>query len=329
MPAALSWSLLNSLVSLVRVVGTLLLEPQLGEDGPPPPEQPQFNQDALRQCEGIIDSFRRGEISKARAQLGLNRALTAAQAATGASEDAFDAAYTSFAAALDDHERQIQVAAQQGQRGQPPPGPEDPALPAGHAPPPAGRQNDPYPWTPEGIIHSALNPIANHGDETHRILCLLLSDPKAARRSVLMARNVPEFPDSEWTNLLGGKVVNLDVIVSGLFSTVLEDQRTEILAGGVELRFGHNEPIRTVRDMGTWTVAFSKLETAFLFIYPHRRAELTVYRDFINSMFAAVSSDFHGRIIEFDKACRRRLASTPKPPVLGPASLHRPQDGAR
>src|SRR5882762_1106592 len=46
---------------------------------------------------------------------------------------------------------------------------------------------------------------------THKLVENHVLDLKASKRMVLASKRVPEFPDSEWNNVLAGKVVNLDV----------------------------------------------------------------------------------------------------------------------
>jgi hypothetical protein len=48
-------------------------------------------------------------------------------------------------------------------------------------------------------------------------------DIKAMKHIVLESKCVPEFPDSEWNNILAGKAVNLDIVFSGMYSTVTDN----------------------------------------------------------------------------------------------------------
>jgi hypothetical protein len=43
-------------------------------------------------------------------------------------------------------------------------------------------------------------------------------DLKQAKASLLNSARVPQFPDSEWTNLLAGRAVDLDHVLAGMYS---------------------------------------------------------------------------------------------------------------
>jgi hypothetical protein len=51
--------------------------------------------------------------------------------------------------------------------------------------------------------------------KTNDLICLYTSNVKGFRRSLLNSDGCPEFPESEWTNILSGRVVNLDVVFGG------------------------------------------------------------------------------------------------------------------
>lgn len=138
---------------------------------------------------------------------------------------------------------------------------------------------------------------------------MYMEDPKRAKRSILTSARCPEFPDAEWTNLIHGRPVNLDAVLSGLFSTTTDDERIESLGTGLELRFGAVAPTKVIEDAGTWTIAFGRMSSATLFLFPHRARELATYRDYIIGLFAATSKSFHNRIIAFDRAARKRVSS--------------------
>ncbi|KAJ7821242.1 hypothetical protein B0H13DRAFT_1558666, partial [Mycena leptocephala] len=96
-------------------------------------------------------------------------------------------------------------------------------------------------------------------------------------------------------------------VLSAMFSTTADNKRTEVLGGGLELRFGAIAPTKIVSDSGTWTIPFDRMRTATLFLFPHRARELAGYRDHIIGLFTATHATFHGRIIELDKAIRKRV----------------------
>jgi hypothetical protein len=71
---------------------------------------------------------------------------------------------------------------------------------------------------------------------------------------VLSSKCVPEFPDSEWSNVLARKAVNLDAVFSGMYSTVTDNRAIENI-GDLELHFGAAKPAKTVETHGDWVIA--------------------------------------------------------------------------
>ena len=67
-------------------------------------------------------------------------------------------------------------------------------------------------------------------------------DPKIAKSSLLNSFFCPQFPDSEWTNLLAGRAINLDHVISGLYSVTHED-RTAEKVGSVQISLIASAPI--------------------------------------------------------------------------------------
>jgi hypothetical protein len=92
-------------------------------------------------------------------------------------------------------------------------------------------------------------------------------DLKAAKHMVLRAKCVPEFPNSKWNNVLLEKVVNIDIIFSGMFSTVTDSRAIKNIRG-LELHFGVAKPAKTVKTHGDWVVAWRIIFEAMGFIVP-------------------------------------------------------------
>ncbi|KAJ7076515.1 hypothetical protein C8R43DRAFT_1118466 [Mycena crocata] len=90
-------------------------------------------------------------------------------------------------------------------------------------------------------------------------------------------------------------------------STTPNAEHSESIGGGLEIRFGAVAPSKLVDSSGMWNIAFNRLCTATLFIFPHRAKELSRYREHIIGLFAATNPLFHGRIISYDQAVRKRI----------------------
>jgi hypothetical protein len=132
-------------------------------------------------------------------------------------------------------------------------------------------------------------------------------DPKVAKASLLYSARCPQFPDSEWTNLLAGRSVDLDHVFSGQYSVTHNDKRTEKM-GEVEVIIGSSIPARTVKTHGDWVIAWDQTVEATVFVFPHRAGELQAYGKHIRQLFASFPANLHSRVILYDKAVRLRAA---------------------
>jgi hypothetical protein len=144
--------------------------------------------------------------------------------------------------------------------------------------------------------------------KTLKLLELYAIDPKAMKRSLTNSPRCPEFPDTEWKNIIAGRAVNLDAVLSGQFSMANNDVRTEKL-GDLEISFGVVEPTKCIKNGGDWSISWNRAIKATGFAFPHRIEELTNYGEYITSLFAATNTTFHSRIVAFDKAVRRHVGS--------------------
>src|SRR5271155_5788463 len=109
-------------------------------------------------------------------------------------------------------------------------------------------------------------------------------DPKTTIRSLTNSPSCPEFPESEWKNIIGGKAVNLDAVLSGQLSTTNDELKVEKF-GDLELSFGTVEPTKVVKNGGEWSIAWNRTVRATAFAFPHRLQELTGYGEYISSPY--------------------------------------------
>ena len=143
---------------------------------------------------------------------------------------------------------------------------------------------------------------------THNLVQNHLLDLKSSKWMVLGSKRVPEFPDSEWNNILTGKAVNIDVVFSGMYSTVTDNRAIENI-GDLELHFGAAKPTKTVETHGDWVIAWRSVFKATKFIFPHHEAELDEYNDYITSYFASIHLSAHPRVLNLDRAIRKQVGS--------------------
>jgi len=138
-----------------------------------------------------------------------------------------------------------------------------------------------------------------------------LVDPKAVKIEVLCHPDCPPMPDGIWTEIISSSYVELDKVFVGRFSLVTDSKHTESV-GDFEISF-KNGGARTdkgqiIRTHGHWTIAWGLYRTAVLFLYPERRNELERYSEYIVGQFTAIHAKEHYRVINFDKAVRRKHA---------------------
>jgi len=133
-------------------------------------------------------------------------------------------------------------------------------------------------------------------------------DIKAVKCMVLGSKHVPEFPDSEWNNVLAGKAVNLDIVFLGMYSTVTDNRAIENI-GNLKLYFRAAKPAKAVETHGDWVIAWRTVYKAMRFIFPHRKSELNEYNNYIMSYFASIHPSTHTKVLNLDKAIRKYVGS--------------------
>ncbi len=132
-------------------------------------------------------------------------------------------------------------------------------------------------------------------------------DVAAAKADLLDSTFAPEFPESEWTNLLLGKPVDFDVVFAGRYSSKSVEKHVEQL-GDVELSYQAREPSKKVETSWDWIGAWEAFQRAMLFAFPHRSLELSTYRDHISEVFSSTAVSLHHRVFDYERACRKRVA---------------------
>ncbi len=144
--------------------------------------------------------------------------------------------------------------------------------------------------------------------KTLRYLRAYAVDIKTAKHDLLNSVAAPEFPDGEWNNVLHGRAVDLDHVFSGQYSLGRDEKRVEKI-GTVEISHKALIPSKTVLNSGDWVIAFQRTTEATSYAFPHRRPELEAYGRHILSLFGALAPSLQQRVIEYDRAVRRRTAA--------------------
>jgi hypothetical protein len=270
-------------------------------------------QDVLLDCNSFVQRYRKGEISKASVYTDIQSRLANA---LGNDRARSDAAFGSFIATIESHDSEVEAATGRGggaalnslQRSPSPPV----SLSDGHA-------SDREPASKKVKVDESVYAwIASRKDKhtvlrdglakTLRLIEAYTIDPKATKRSLINEPDCPEFPDSEWKNIISGRAVNLDAVLSGQLSTTQDDPKVEKF-GDLEISYGAVEPTKVVKNGGDWNIAWNRTVRATTFAFPHRVHELSSYGEYVVNLFAVTHPSIHSRVIAFDKAIRKRIGS--------------------
>jgi hypothetical protein len=273
-------------------------------------------QDVLVECNNLVGRYRKGEISKAAVYVDIQSRLTQA---LGNDRVRTDAAFGSFIATIESHDTENQEASRRGLMGES--GAVN-SLQRSPSPPVSisdGHQSDAEPPSKKlKVDESVFAWVASRKDKrtvlreslakTLKLIEVYTIDPKATKRSLINEPDCPEFPDSEWKNVISGRAINLDAVLSGQLSVIQDETKVEKF-GDFEISFGAVEPTKVVKNGGDWTIAWNRAVRATAFAFPHRVHELTCYGEYIVSLFAVTHPSVHSRVIAFDKAVRKRVGS--------------------
>ncbi|KJA21359.1 hypothetical protein HYPSUDRAFT_140788 [Hypholoma sublateritium FD-334 SS-4] len=293
-------------------------------------------------CSELVKKYRSGEVDKVDTIIGIQALLNQHAAGEEGQNEAIKQALKSYIGMLDNHDALRSSALEHATHTFGAPGASDAGsddgdrggLPGGDIPATAGnlagskrakspttdgeddtpspkRRIDPgcFPW----VVREALEPtpLAPELRQTQRLLENFSRDLKFAKSSLLNSPSLPQFPDTEWANLLAGKCVNLDHVYTAIYSATPDDRRREKL-GSVEIVVGGSgAPAKNVESEAAWTTSWdisNHFVEAALYIFPHRDAELRIYGKFVKQLFTSLAPNRHLRVIAYDKACRIRAS---------------------
>ena len=167
-----------------------------------------------------------------------------------------------------------------------------------------------FPWKISDFIHGAtLSPSLSPSlSKSLELLKLYAIDPKGTKQSLINSPSCPEFPDSEWTNVLAEHTINLDVVPTGYYSTSNNNEQIEEI-GDFKIHFGIVNPTKTASTAGEWSITWNQSSQAICAAFPHRAGELVQYAEYIIGLFAATDVHFHDHVILFDKVVRNLLCA--------------------
>jgi hypothetical protein len=115
--------------------------------------------------------------------------------------------------------------------------------------------------------------------QTRLILENCSRDVAVAKASLINSVKCPQFPHSKWHNLLIGRAVDLNRILSGIYAVSTEPWRQEKL-GPIQFVVDEPAPAKSVREYGDWVTAWAPTVIATTYVFPHRKAELEEYGNY-------------------------------------------------
>jgi hypothetical protein len=270
-------------------------------------------QEVLIDCNSLVEGYRKGKVSKASVYTEIQSKLAKA---LGDDRSRSDAAFGSFIATIESHDSEVGAATKRGgvtavnsmQRSPSPPV----SISDGHASDgePTSKKvkvdESVYAWVASRKDKRTV--LRDSLEKTLRLIEAYTIDPKATKRSLINEPDCPEFPDSEWKNIICGRAVSLDSVLSGQLSTIQDNPKVEKL-GDLEISFGAVEPTKVVKNGGDWSIAWNRTVRATTFAFPHRIHELASYGEYIVNLFSVTHPSVHSRVVAFDKAVRKRIGS--------------------
>ncbi|KDQ08111.1 hypothetical protein BOTBODRAFT_94572, partial [Botryobasidium botryosum FD-172 SS1] len=145
-------------------------------------------------------------------------------------------------------------------------------------------------------------------EKTRLLIANYTRDLKQVKLNLLNSEHCPAFPDTEWTNVLSGRFIELDRVLSGMYSVDPDDRESHSF-GTYMISSGSTKPAKQVTEHGQWINAWTRAAQAILFAFPHRAEELQVYQEHINDLFAALPRSMHSNVISYDRAVRVQAAT--------------------
>ena len=266
-------------------------------------------------CLKAIEDYKGQSISKWEAITQISTAIRSATASTD--NEQRSTAGDTYLAILDEHDRLLTGASARGQSGAEPDDEEvydrqeefngedgsKRSISRSGSPVSKRRKFDEslYAWKlREQIAPTALSV---NLERTRSMVQNYTADLKNALWSLQSAGSLPPFPKPEWQHVLSGTAVNLDVVFSGLFSTLADDKITTSI-GDFDLSVGSGKPSKVIQSHGDWTIAWNATTSAILCAFPHRAQELQQYSEYVLQFFGAFPCS-HSKVINLDKAIRR------------------------
>ena len=300
----------------------------------------RFFQSIAKACEGFVEEYRHGRLSKAQASKSLLDKLSSTQGLSGTelvSEDERGSAYANYfdqletvdlarrSALSSDVRAQGGVMEEVG-RGEPR---ERSVTPHDTDPPRIeeltrrkrgqGDVEEPFDdrdESPKRPIDPTLFPFGQdlglsqlnaNLKLTLKLKENYLRDVKFVKAQIVSQPDLPDVPPVVWDDIIRDSYVDFDKIISSHFSLEGDPREIKHLGDFEVISGGSSKPKRLVSTQSDWFLSWTKYKRGVVYLYPHRLTELQRYEDYMLGQFTAAPDSL---IINLDKAIHSRVGRT-------------------
>ena len=152
--------------------------------------------------------------------------------------------------------------------------------------------------------------IGLHSDcaKTQEYVTNYMLDIKTAKANLLNLGFTPEFPDSEWRNVLLCLPINLNAVHSGQYSMEHKSKVSEELSD-FTISMCEVNISKSIKSTDNWVIAWGQTSAATTFAFPHWQQECLLYNKQILDLFASFTKDHHSLILNYDRAVRKHVGA--------------------
>lgn len=279
---------------------------------------PEPTSEVGKKCEEVIEKYRGGSISAARALREISEILP-----ESLDEDQREAALDSYIRMLSKHGKVRSAAAKRGRRhdgSKTPPAVEDDDDDDDESDEESERDKKRVKQSTEDFLASAPWVVRrqlegrklNESLKKTSLIVYHATRSFAQVKASLLGPGRPPFPDTEWNSLILGRSADFDRIFTSQFTAPSDEERTP-LTKTVDIvhKSGPAATGRKVTNAAQWHAAWTIYQAAAKYVFPHRSHELDEYGRYINYIFVArpATAEAQQAIIEYDRQLRSLVAT--------------------
>lgn len=159
------------------------------------------------------------------------------------------------------------------------------------------------------VEDESCEPLSPLLEKTRKQLLEWAKDPRAVVTSIINSPRHVSFPESEWLAIVKGHAVNFDKIHTHRLSISGSVKDSRRVANGIDILVGDPEPTKYVKTAHDWVEVWYLFDEAMSLVSPHRKSELREYHTWISARFSAYHESAHQRVITLDRKVRMEVAS--------------------